>query len=572
MGEQGDQAWRNYEGSTALDLTARYEALQPELLHTGLSDLLPKTPGTILDVGAGSGRDAAWLAGLGHEVVAAEPSADMRAEAQRLHPEALIHWVDSYLPGLDAVYRLGLTFDFILLSAVWMHVPPNERQRALRKLLGLLRPGGTLALTLRHGPAEPERQMHPVSAEEINRLAKSHGAMVVHEESAPDGQGRSEITWTQMALRLPDDGTGALPLLRHVILNDLKTATYKLGLLRSVARAADSAQGMARSAGDEAVSVPLGLIALIWLRLYKPLLDNDLPQSPLNRASTQALGFAKQGYQAICHLSPLDLRPGATFTGATASALHQALKEASATIQQMPAHYMTWPDSDRPILVARRGRVGSAPQTLRLEESYLRQFGEIQVPLHLWRALARYDAWIEPALVNEWERLMFTYAERQERQLDRDTLAQALRWSDPERNVAYARRLAAPLLEQNRLYCVWSGKRLSARSLDIDHCLPWSAWPCEDLWNLMPSDRKVNQNQKREKLPAAERLAQASDTIIDWWQQAYIDSGEATSTRFFTEASSSLPVDDPGNDPGTVFSGLSAKRLALKADQQIKEW
>ena len=34
--------------------------------------------------------------------------------------------------------------------------------------------------------------------------------------------GRSEITWTTMVLKLPDDGTGALPLLRHVILNDAK--------------------------------------------------------------------------------------------------------------------------------------------------------------------------------------------------------------------------------------------------------------------------------------------------------------------------------------------------------------
>jgi hypothetical protein len=36
----------------------------------------------------------------------------------------------------------------------------------------------------------------------------------------------------QLALRLPDDGTGALPLLRHIIFNDDKSSTYKLALLR----------------------------------------------------------------------------------------------------------------------------------------------------------------------------------------------------------------------------------------------------------------------------------------------------------------------------------------------------
>ena len=38
---------------------------------------------------------------------------------------------------------------------------------------------------------------------------------------------------------MADDGTGALPLLRHVILNDAKSATYKLGLLRALCRAAE---------------------------------------------------------------------------------------------------------------------------------------------------------------------------------------------------------------------------------------------------------------------------------------------------------------------------------------------
>lgn len=42
--------------------------------------------------------------------------------------------------------------------------------------------------------------------------------------------------WFNVALRMPDDGTGALPLLRHVLLNDPKSAAYKLGLLRALCR------------------------------------------------------------------------------------------------------------------------------------------------------------------------------------------------------------------------------------------------------------------------------------------------------------------------------------------------
>jgi SAM-dependent methyltransferase len=72
-------------------VAARYEKVRTDAVHGWLLDLLPKTQATILDVGAGSGRDAAWLAEKGHEVVAAEPSPSMRAVANGLHPGDRIH-------------------------------------------------------------------------------------------------------------------------------------------------------------------------------------------------------------------------------------------------------------------------------------------------------------------------------------------------------------------------------------------------------------------------------------------------------------------------------------------------
>lgn len=90
-------------------------------------------------------------------------------------------------------------------------------------------PGGVLAISLRNGPAEPARGIHPVSLAEVETLVREHGAFVERKAASDDRLGRAEIHWTHIALRLPDDGTGALPLLRHVILNDDKSSTYKLG-------------------------------------------------------------------------------------------------------------------------------------------------------------------------------------------------------------------------------------------------------------------------------------------------------------------------------------------------------
>src|SRR5262249_7871037 len=254
------------------EVSSRYEYLVAENVHGSLLDLLPKAPALVLDVGTGTGRDAAWLASGGLEVVAIEPSTAMRSEAQRLHPSQSIRWIADSLPGLDRTLRLGMAFDMTLLSAVWMHVLPGDRSRAFRKLITLLKPGGLLAITLRSGSAEAERAMHPVSRDEIERLARAHGAFVELATTGPDKLDRADISWTQILVRLPDDGTGALPLLRHIVLGDAKSSTYKLALLRTVARVADGVAGMTHEADDEHIAVPLGLIALFWIRIFKPLI------------------------------------------------------------------------------------------------------------------------------------------------------------------------------------------------------------------------------------------------------------------------------------------------------------
>ena len=52
--------------------------------------------------------------------------------------------------------------------------------------------------------------MHPVSADEIRRLADEHGTLVERCVVDQDHLGRPDLRWTRMALRLPDDGSGAL--------------------------------------------------------------------------------------------------------------------------------------------------------------------------------------------------------------------------------------------------------------------------------------------------------------------------------------------------------------------------
>jgi len=559
----------------AREAAARYETVSPQRVNDWLIDLLPHDKACILDVGSGSGRDSAWLARLGHEVIAVEPNPAMRQESDRWHPDKNFRLLADRLPELSATFRTGLSFDFILVNAVWMFVAPTHRERAFRKLVMLLKPGGKIAITLRQGPVDADRGMHPVSTEEIEGLARRHGAYLEPPQRAADFLGRRQISWVRIIVRVPDDGTGALPLIRRIVLNDNKSSTYKLALLRTICRVAHSAPGFARDV-DDYVEVPLGMVALFWLRLYLPLLRANMPQNPNNTSRFENLGFAKAALQQLSDTSPIDLRAGGVVGNDRRRAMHQALRDACETIDRMPAAHLTYDDNvsdgDNRIFPVERG-VTRTPDHLRLDGDYLWSFGKLSVPMHLWRAMQRYAVWIEPALVEEWIRLSLRYGETQNRTIDAGSLRTSMAWVEPTRDVNDVRRRAFDMLDAERkLYCVWTGKALRRNSVDIDHCFPWSAWPCGDLWNLMPSSRVVNQHLKRDLLPNDDTLRKAKDRIVDWWGAGYCAGSAELGDRFRLEAKARLPAVGSASDLEDVFVALGLQRLRLSNDQQIPEW
>lgn len=556
-------------------LAERYEAVSSERM---LSEVLPVIPRRgdarlALDVGAGTGRDAAWLTSLGYEVVAAEPAAEMRRIAGEKHGSDGIRWVGDALPSLDHVHGLGLAYDLVLLSAVWQHVAPGDRPRAFRKLATLMKPGGVLVMTLRHGPAPAGMQMHSTSTAEIEGLARAHGLEVLRISPSSDQGGRADVTWDVMALRMPDDGTGALPLVRGIVLSDEKSSTYKLALLRAVARIAEYAPSAATPAHDgrDAVEVPLGLVALNWLRMYLPLVRAKLPQMPGN-IGIERLGFAKDGFEALLVLgtSSIELRVGSVFIGDHAQAVASALSRAAHTIAKMPATFTRYPNSGAQVFGVTRGRRGAASAIV-LDLETLRGWGLIEVPGHLWRAMSRFGSWIEPMLVAEWARLTRGYADRMGLAVAPGAAEMALEWAEPVRTTALGRDVARRLIDDGHaVECVWTGRPLKSNTFDIDHCLPWSVWPCGDLWNLMPADTRVNQHEKRDRLPSATAMARARERMIAWWEAAYLDD-DALRPRFLREAAAALPLA-AGVSSDDVFDALDWRRLRLSQDQQVPQW
>ena len=563
----------DYYDAHAPQLAATYESIEVARLNAWLRDSLPTAPACVLDVGAGSGRDAAWLATLGFDVVAVEPSAKMVREARNFHPESPVHWIDGdSLPGLERTLRRGQAFDFILLSAVWMHVPRTDRPRAFRKLVSLMKPGARMAITLRHGPGAPGQGVYDdVSAAEIEALCRAHGAYVEKRHDAvPDLGGRSEVSWTQIIVRLPDDGTGALPLLRQVILYDTKSSTYKPALLRALCRIADGVAGMARSDDERHISLPLGLVALYWLRLFKPLVAAGLPQAPTHRGMS-GLSFIGKGYRAIESMSHLDLRVGFQLDDSLIAPVDQALRESVDCITGMPVQYISFSDRNTVFKVTRTSRRRHEFDG-RIDERYLWSFGEFKVPVNLWNAFQRYAVWVEPAIEAEWVRLIERHNKGRQ-VIDQAVVREAMRWSDPERFRPEARQRALELMETREIRCVWTNDLLTPRTLEMDHCLPWSLWPCSDLWNLLPVKRSEN-NRKRALLPSSAILRSRQGAILEWWQQGYCaPETPILRERFAIEARATLPsIDAATVTADEVFSGLLLQQMRLRHDQQAPVW
>ncbi|MCG5531644.1 hypothetical protein LRD18_12425, partial [Halorhodospira halochloris] len=289
----------------------------------------------------------------------------------------------------------------------------------------------------------------------------------------------------------------------------------------------------------------------------------------------KGLGFAGDGF---CHLlrddvAAMDLRIGMRFEGERARAISRAVREATQTIAKMPAHYITYPNGGQVFVptISRLRVPGNSDLTI--DAPFLWLFGELEIPEQIWRAFQRFSVWVEPALITEWKRLSIDYALGQGRNLPPEQIEPAFVWSEPQRDVAIARQRFTDLQGQGiKLRCVWTDKPLKPDNLHIDHCFPWSAWPCDDLWNLLPSHKEAN-IKKGGRLPSAYTLEQAKDKIQQWWEAAY-QQDEALPVRFRREAAASLPGIDESDKANLedIYSAVSLRRMRLKHDQQIPEW
>jgi len=178
-----------------------YESISFEKVHATWINEAMLSNGLALDIGSGSGRDAAYLVQRGYSVFAVEPSDKLRLLAQQKHSSKNVVWIKSSLPELKSVFKLEISFDLILLSAVWMHIAPVDRQTSLNNVFSLLNDNGCFVITLRHGNSPDERKMFEITSEEVIKGLQKYPVELIRQTKDIDALKRRGVWWETLVFR-----------------------------------------------------------------------------------------------------------------------------------------------------------------------------------------------------------------------------------------------------------------------------------------------------------------------------------------------------------------------------------
>lgn len=191
-----------YFNDNAAQCAALWDSIDRAAFH---SDILPAIdakarvagPLRVLDIGAGSGVDAAMLAARGHHVLAVDPSEKLLEHARQKFPDPGIEYLQDELPALSKVKARGETFDIVFLSAVWQYIPPAQWKESLEAIRDLAKPG---ALALISYPTPPSREYQydvdfAAFKKVLQQVNEEGGGQfnVIDVSSKPDPKGRTAL-------------------------------------------------------------------------------------------------------------------------------------------------------------------------------------------------------------------------------------------------------------------------------------------------------------------------------------------------------------------------------------------
>jgi hypothetical protein len=304
-----------------------------------------------------------------------------------------------------------------------------------------------------------------------------------------------------------------------IIERDSKSSTYKFALLRGVI---DIVQDNSPyiSISSNRVQIPIGLLIEKWLLYYYPIFQSQriIPQinGEANLAFSSQLIKLITEYESRGGFSAFynDLK-NKGIPNDLQSDFFELAKKLRNTITNMPMkyigrsinneYYSIFNHKNRPI------RRKSAIDI----ETLIKEFGVFSIPIEYYEAFKVLGNFIsgQDSILFKWAE--FSVNASGNNLSVQSVLNEVLRSPISFRDIKESKKLYQQILQkEGSVYCVWTGKKIS--DYDIDHLIPFSVWKNNDLWNLLPSHSKIN-NQKRDKIPAPEMIERQKNLIVHYW-------------------------------------------------------
>ncbi|POR04024.1 hypothetical protein AU468_04205 [Alkalispirochaeta sphaeroplastigenens] len=456
---------------------------------------------------------ATWLREHGYQAQGTDPSEEMLAEARRRHsiPEGVLQG-DS-LPGLESV---GGSFAAITCIHVLHHLDDTLLLDSLYRLRSLLAPGGFLLIRIPSHHASVADGMHADGRRYILRDPGEYRFFLERlglrlTAQIDDHHEETRSLWHTQVYTTPlSAGLNPLETVESILWDDRKVNTYKFALLRAVTNLAVHATRSGRWTRDGRVAVPINLVAEGWIEYYWPLVAVGAGTGDEILLGQRVSG--KQDMTFRRSLSSLTQRWEPT--GGYA-AFRAALDRGALSPEQQQELKNVLNDIGhsirQPVQYAGNARTG--------KKLFEIAGGELYIGGTLWTELALMGRWIEDSILIRWAEFVADLKYQKSHVTPETVLALLLRPRRDDRDTTIARGVyGTALAAKGSLECVWSGTAIRTMvHLEVDHAIPWALWYSNDLWNLLPADRTVN-NTKRDKLPSRPLVEASRRRILGNWE------------------------------------------------------
>jgi len=308
-----------------------------------------------------------------------------------------------------------------------------------------------------------------------------------------------------------------------IIERDSKSTTYKFALLRGTIDIIQDNSPYIFFKEDR-VHIPLGLLIEKWLLYYYPILASKTAIPQINGESNLAFGnqFTQliNSYESLGGFSvfyndltnkgiPDDLQED----------FIKLIKKLRETITRMPMKYIGRSISNDYYSIFKYQNHTPSILTQIDIEHLIHDLGTFSIPIEYYDAFKTLGSFI-----NGQDSILFKWAEFSvnasgNKLTTEKVINNVLKGPITERNIAESKKIYREILQQQgNVFCVWTGRKIS--TYDIDHLIPFSIWKNNDLWNLLPSDSKIN-HQKRDKIPSPDIIDRQKDLILNYWDIIY---------------------------------------------------